>query len=69
MLGGLDTGNPGNGYDVAFFVATGFDKMQGLCGHANPGCGSRFAQGFLLVANIDHARIAAGIKMGEFAHE
>ena len=52
-----------------FFVAAGFDKMQGLCGHTNPGFGARLAQGFLLVANIDHARIAAGIKMGELAHE
>ena len=67
-LGGLDAGNPGNGDDIAFFMPAGLDKMQGLCSHANPGPGTRLAQGLGLVANVDHACGAAGIEVGELAH-
>ena len=68
-LGRLDTGNPGNRDDVAFFVATAFDKMQGLRGHAHTGSGAGLALCLLLAANVDHLRVAAGIKMCEFTHK
>src|SRR6185503_2038600 len=67
-LGGEDAGDPGRPEDVALGRVAGLHGGRRLRGHPHDGAGDGAAVGRRLVADVDHARGAVLVEVGELAH-
>jgi len=65
FLGRHDSGDLGDGENVALGQSLLFEKSQRVRGHPDPRAGPSRAPGGLFSSDVDHARFARGVDVGE----
>jgi hypothetical protein len=68
FLGRLYSSDSGNAKDIPFFMTARLNELIGVRIHLNPASRNRYPVGRSFIANIDHMRLATGIKMRQFVH-
>jgi hypothetical protein len=68
FLGRLYSGDSGDAKDIPLFMTARLNEFIGVRIHLDTASRNRYPMGRGFVANINHMRLAAGIKMRQFVH-